>query len=106
MSKRKRKMQQVRRVAFAATWPNGIPRSKCPACGEAGPHYAPPGCGDEGFYLCTESLLDGRAVGKVTLKPVRTNTMSPIVADALAGLVPHDSYLRGDGPNPNYMDDM
>jgi hypothetical protein len=37
-------------------------RGLCPACGEKGPHFVPPSLGDDGFFLCTEGLLDGRRV--------------------------------------------
>lgn len=26
--------------------------SKCPNCGEPGPHYAPPGFGSPGMFIC------------------------------------------------------
>lgn len=30
--------------------------SKCPRCGEDGPHYVPPSLGEDGFYLCDEAV--------------------------------------------------
>jgi hypothetical protein len=62
MSKRKRRNQSTSRLAFMRTWPNGTPVGYCPACGKPGSHYCPPGFGDEGFFICTQYLLDGKAV--------------------------------------------
>lgn len=36
----------------------------CWSCGERGPHYVPPSFGDDGFYYCTETLVDGRRTPK------------------------------------------
>lgn len=36
----------------------------CPSCGEKGPHFVPPGFGSQGFFFCTERLLDGERVSK------------------------------------------
>ena len=34
----------------------------CAACGERERHFVPPSLGDEGFFYCTQALLDGKAV--------------------------------------------
>jgi len=28
------------------------PPAACPACGKPGPHFAPPSCGEAGFFIC------------------------------------------------------
>lgn len=31
--------------------------SKCPNCGEDGPHFAPPSMGEAGFYICERNAM-------------------------------------------------
>jgi hypothetical protein len=39
--------------------------SVCPNCGKEGPHYAPPGLGDPGFYICEPQDERSAALRKV-----------------------------------------
>jgi hypothetical protein len=100
MSKRKRRAQAHNRVTFARTWPNGVPRHLCMACGEPGPHFVPPSFGDEGFFMCTQMLHHGKAVeatvyGNENFAPPRGVTLGSIPAELEETLVLVQGELRG-----------
>ena len=46
MAKRQvKKKKQIRKLYKGQT-------SRCPNCGEYGPHYVPPSCGEPGMWIC------------------------------------------------------
>lgn len=34
-----------------------VARTKCPQCGEPGPHFVPPSMGEPGFYICEQTRI-------------------------------------------------
>jgi len=59
-----------------------IKRMRCPNCGEWGPHFVPPSCGESGFYICksinnfeivTAQCEKCQLIKKISFKKGKTN---------------------------------
>lgn len=58
------KSRRVREKEFRRTVRGRLLRDGCPRCGERAKHYVPGGFGIPGFFMCTETVVDGVVVAR------------------------------------------
>lgn len=55
MTSRKKKANRQRGYAKELIIKH-LPKTKCPNCGEDGPHFVPPSLGERGQYICEKKI--------------------------------------------------